>query len=654
MNPANAAGTTYDGATALLSASQFYGPGDLNGGLPGTISLYLSIFDQGDQAYDSAAFVDNVRTTAAPNAEACVSGALVVEICDDGIDNDDDGLVDAEDPDCATPVPPTASPTPSPEPPGEPTGTERPTAPFVTATPSPAPTDTATPTEAPADTATATPTSEPTGSPTLPPTLVPPATATPAPTATPTETPTATPTATATTAPTTAAPTATPTQTPTATPTVQPTATATPTATAAPLDTATAPPTTPPATPTQRAGRPTGLSTSATPRPTAVGNTGATPTATAPASATPSPTALGEQQPPDGDGGDDGSVIPDGPGTPPRPEFAQSVLRFGDASDDLGVIGTNVVLGLITLMLMLLSAEIFNQTLEENEDDIKGWFGRLVGPFKGLFGPLGDFGRVLTDGRGVAGLLAPVFLLALAAVLYGLEEPGYGLNEKSVVIFVSFLAAFAVLTYVYDGGQLLITNSYGIPGAIRLFPAGIFVALFCIVVTRLFSFHPGIIYGFIAAHTLMGGAMLTRDQEGRQILFPAIALLTACAAAWLLVGPARDLATDDDSVWASIPEGVAVGIFVGGLESMFFQMIPIRWMDGHRIFSWNKLAWFGLAGVTAFLFWHVLLNTERESFDTLSETTPAIALLLMGVCFGLTLAVYLFFRIKNARSPSPA
>jgi hypothetical protein len=262
-------------------------------------------------------------------------------------------------------------------------------------------------------------------------------------------------------------------------------------------------------------------------------------------------------------------------------------------------------------------------------------------------------GRVVTDGRGVAGLIAPVVLLALAAILYGLEEPGYGFNEQSVVIFLSFLAAFAVLTYVYDGGQLLVTNSYGVPGAIRLFPAGIFVALFCIAVTRLFDFHPGIIYGFIAAHTLMGGATLTRDQEGRQILFPAIILLTVCAAAWLLVDPARELATGNDSIWASVPEGVAVGIFIGGLEGMFFQMVPIKWMDGHRLFTWSKLAWFAMAGATAFLFWHVLLNAERESFDTLSETTPAIALLLMGICFGLTLALYVFFRVKNGRAPSP-
>ena len=72
MSAANAGGTTYDGATTLLSASAVAAPG------PHT--LYLSIFDQGDTAFDSAAFVDNVRfiNVANPSTD-CVAGATPVD-----------------------------------------------------------------------------------------------------------------------------------------------------------------------------------------------------------------------------------------------------------------------------------------------------------------------------------------------------------------------------------------------------------------------------------------------------------------------------------------------------------------------------------------------------------------------------------------------
>jgi uncharacterized repeat protein (TIGR01451 family) len=71
MTPANAAGTTYDGATPLLSAATQITPGAHN--------LYLSIFDQGDQNYDSAVFLDNLVIGFVPNpAQNCLPGAQVV------------------------------------------------------------------------------------------------------------------------------------------------------------------------------------------------------------------------------------------------------------------------------------------------------------------------------------------------------------------------------------------------------------------------------------------------------------------------------------------------------------------------------------------------------------------------------------------------
>ena len=53
MTAENASGTTYDGATPLLTAATPI--------TPGSHVLYLSIFDQGDDIYDSAVFVDNLR-----------------------------------------------------------------------------------------------------------------------------------------------------------------------------------------------------------------------------------------------------------------------------------------------------------------------------------------------------------------------------------------------------------------------------------------------------------------------------------------------------------------------------------------------------------------------------------------------------------------
>jgi hypothetical protein len=66
MSPAEAAGTPYGAATPVLRAQV---------PVPATTStrvLFLSLFDHGDRAYDSAAFIDNLRLTTPPGT--CTAG----------------------------------------------------------------------------------------------------------------------------------------------------------------------------------------------------------------------------------------------------------------------------------------------------------------------------------------------------------------------------------------------------------------------------------------------------------------------------------------------------------------------------------------------------------------------------------------------------
>jgi len=69
MSPAEAAGTPYGGATALLRAQTPV--------TAGAHTLYLSIFDQQDAVYDTAAFVDNLTLATVPTAD-CTRGSLAV------------------------------------------------------------------------------------------------------------------------------------------------------------------------------------------------------------------------------------------------------------------------------------------------------------------------------------------------------------------------------------------------------------------------------------------------------------------------------------------------------------------------------------------------------------------------------------------------
>ncbi|MEO8457049.1 MAG: FGLLP motif-containing membrane protein [Chloroflexota bacterium] len=512
----------------------------------------------------------------------------------------------------------------------------------ATPTPTPIPTTppSINPTPQPTDTPAPTPTPTPIPHPTVSPTPVP----TPVPTPPPTPTPTIEPTPTPTHAPTqTPAPTAPPATAPTPTPTAAPT----PPPTDAPGQTE-GPPTNPPLTPTPTRTPVGGVGVtpkaSITPTPTPKGTPSVTPSrqpqATPTRSPAPTPTAAPGVTPIPGGKSNDN----DGGGSP-RPRMFQNVLSTKDISTNAGVIATNIVLAGITLILLLLSAELFNKTVEENHDWFKHAFKVIFGPIEWVSARLHDiFGR----GKLAGSLGPPLALIALAAVIYGLAEPGFGLNSKSLVVLISVLVSLALLTYIYNGAQIVISNRFGVGTVMQLFPVGVAFALISVLLTRIDDFQPLVIYGFIASAVVVGHRQRTSEEDGKVIFYPVLALLALCLVAWLLIDPLRTFSTDHGTWLAAIPEAVAAGVFVGGLEGMFFQMIPIRYLDGHKVWSWSKPAWLLAAGATAFLTWELLLNNSRSSSSAISHGAPEIALIAMAVCFGISVALYAFFRLREA------
>ncbi|HVP05512.1 MAG TPA: choice-of-anchor L domain-containing protein [Dehalococcoidia bacterium] len=516
-----------------------------------------------------------------------------------------------------------------------------------TRTPSPTPSPTRTPTRTPtatptvaavSSTPTATATATPTIAPTPTPTLLPPVTETPfeteTPTATPSPAPTPTPTATASATPTPVHTTPPPTQAPTAFVTQPPTPTPTITlgaATATPRTSAEASSATP--------------STSRTPTPIVGGQT--TPSVT-PKPSLP-PTQLPESTGPTGDGSNPGSNTTGGGGGNGRyrPDFSKSTLSVGSIDTKAGVLSTNAALAVITLMLLVLTAEVFNKTVEENQDTLKRWFAWIFGPIERAGERIGAAWNA-SAGQSFLGVIgAPLAVLLIAGALYGFSQPGFGFNTESLVLFISIVATVGIITYFYNGGQILVTKRFGMNAAVRIFPAGVLVLAACIIFTRIDGFQPGIIYGFIATAIFLGGAEPDKRQNGQIIFYPVMALLGLCLVAWLLLSPARDLANDHSGWLSALPEGIAVGVFVGGLEGTFFQMIPIRYMDGHKIYSWNKAAWALAAGATAFMVWEILLNKERSNVSAISSGTPLVVIIAMAICAFLSFAFYGFFRFRN-------
>jgi hypothetical protein len=328
-----------------------------------------------------------------------------------------------------------------------------------------------------------------------------------------------------------------------------------------------------------------------------------------------------------------------------RSHFVQSVRGLSDISDDFDFLLTNLILTLVMLLLIFLTSEIFNQTIRENQGDIESWFKDKAGPLMVVWGGFQSITHAASaNNQRLLNFFWIAVVLAVSVFIEGFLNPGFPFSDNSLLLFLSLLVSVGFMTYLTEGAEAFMARTVWHENtAVRVFPLAIFIAAICVFFSRLGGIAPGVLYGFVGTAIFLTPSRMTHAQHGKNIFFPLLMLLVISIGAWLLVDEFRN---DDPSNFDIFAEGVLIGVFVGGLEGIFVNMIPISYLDGHKIMRWSRLAWLGLAGVATYVFWLVLLNDQREYFGAIQETTPAIALIVCGLCFALTSATWLWFRYR--------
>ena len=312
-----------------------------------------------------------------------------------------------------------------------------------------------------------------------------------------------------------------------------------------------------------------------------------------------------------------------------------------DLSTDPRVIATNMLLALIALVCLLMATTMFNSTVKENSSAFD--LPRLALPAVAtLRAP------VLPEGIAhLAVFIRPLALLAATAAIYAVLDPNFGWNNETVVVFAGLLGGLALTTFLFEGGQVLVSSRrFGIPAHMRLFPLALLIAVISVALTRITDFHPGVIFGFISSAIVLASGE-DRRREGLIVWVPLACLLAMSVLALALVTPLRDWSAGRSDIWSKVPETIAVAVFVGGAQGVLLSLIPLSFHDGEKVWKWSKYAWFALALPASFLFFHTLVNTD-ESYEDLSSDTNALTML--AICGGFLAAssvFWLFFRLRS-------
>ncbi|MGH2356846.1 MAG: hypothetical protein ACRDGJ_02395 [Candidatus Limnocylindria bacterium] len=88
-------------------------------------------------------------------------------------------------------------------------------------------------------------------------------------------------------------------------------------------------------------------------------------------------------------------------------------------------------------------------------------------------------------------------------------------------------------------------------------------------------------------------------------------------------------------------------LVVAGLEAAAIAMIPVRFLPGERVRSWNWRVWAALLGVAAFGFVHILINpTSGYLADTTRTSLFTVIWLLVAFSAGSVL-FWAYFRFRR-------
>jgi hypothetical protein len=379
-------------------------------------------------------------------------------------------------------------------------------------------------------------------------------------------------------------------------------------------------------------------------------------------------------------------------GSPVGASFRQSVPDPLHISLDPVVVAESVAVTAGVMVLVPFPSALFNRTLEENYEEVmaavarlSGWFAALLGSIAGSFrrggsgreppvlplaldpSRLGGVSPYLVipppapDSTGmpqvpqVAAAAAPKLdiwrtpqgmlgFTLLTALLYGFLDPTFGFSLESLATYLGLAAGLILARAAYGIPLYLMTRRYGVRISLRALPASLLIAVGCVVVSRLADFQPGYLYGAVIGFLFAHDA--SESVQGNSYAVAIGVSLAAALVAWLALIVVRNSPGDLGSIAL---EEAAVTVVVAGLEGAVFELLPLRFMPGGRVFASDRRVWLVLIGLGIFGFAHVLLNpasgyladTTRTSFFTM------VALL---VAFGLASVVFWgYFRFRPRR-----
>lgn len=330
-----------------------------------------------------------------------------------------------------------------------------------------------------------------------------------------------------------------------------------------------------------------------------------------------------------------------GGGLPPG-SFPTGVPTIQEVSFDPISTTESALLALLFLLLAAFPGQLFNKTYEENQEEIARMLARGGAMLGGARTLLSKFWNQR---------IGVFSFVILSAVLYGFLSPSFGIDAQSIASLIGILLGLFVVILAFElpyarAQRKLLRD----PGRVRVVPMTILVGVICVIASRFTNFQPGYLYGLVAGYAF--AKELDLPQEARAHVWTVVWMLVISLAAWFAL-PLIDQNFSAQPLLDVLLSAALATIFVAGLEGLLFELVPLRFLRGERLFTWHRSVWAVLFLASAFLFVWIMLQPSVGYLGS-TRTSPLIPAVILFCVFGLaSVAFWAYFRYIH-KSPEEA
>ena len=294
-----------------------------------------------------------------------------------------------------------------------------------------------------------------------------------------------------------------------------------------------------------------------------------------------------------------------------------------------------IEIGLVLLIFAVLPGHLLNATLaEQYERFTKRRQQRRRGP--GRWARLVAF---LHRAPFVAGLA----LTTATALLFGFADPRFGFSLASLRLFLGLAIALAIVSYLTNAVvSRIMQGRWKVDVEVSLRPLGLILTVVGVVVSRLLDFSPGFLIGLVLG--LVISEKHLAKQAWRAVLLRTSILLGLALLAWFAFS-LFDAKQEGGTFASELAIETLVAITTEAVVGLMVELLPLKLLEGEKLYEKSKLLWGGLYLLAVFIFVVAVVPWEGNWAELGSSLWTWIGIV---VGFGIVATgIYLYFRIRG-------